>query len=416
MKIIHTADWHLGQKFYFQERYEEQEHFLTWLIQVIKNQEIEALLLCGDVFDVENPSHQAQELYYGFLVKAMQQNEHLQIIIIAGNHDSGRFLTLPQEIFKVFKTPSAQHRIHVVGQQPQAETPRIIPLYNQKGVLKAQVAAIPFLKERELRPQAQGGESFAERQNQVRQSLKNYYDQALKAIATLDPQHHSHWIALGHLYARGGERDQRANRIHFEMADTLWEDDLNPNWDYLALGHLHRPQQIGQNKPIYYSGSPIPMDFNEHNYPQIIKILDLGEQGQIKIKNLEVPLRYPLRWARGPENVLKEQVLKWAKRNQPYLIKLEVEVSGFQPNLEAEWTAFLKEQAPQIQLLKMKQLPSEANNHNPIEDLSNQGQLQDYQPQELFDLLLAYQRKDENVQVRLRQTFTELLSRMSETD
>lgn len=88
MKILHTADWHLGQTFYEYDRREEHLHFLEWLKQQIRQHEIDVLLIAGDVFDSPNPSAESQRMYYRFLREVTSENPSLQIIIIAGNHDS----------------------------------------------------------------------------------------------------------------------------------------------------------------------------------------------------------------------------------------------------------------------------------------------------------------------------------------
>ncbi|MBR5813390.1 MAG: exonuclease subunit SbcD, partial [Bacteroidaceae bacterium] len=88
MKIIHTADWHLGQTFFGYERYSEHRVFLNWLSNVVKERNIDLLLIAGDVFDSPNPSAEAQRMFYSFLTRITGENKELQVIITAGNHDS----------------------------------------------------------------------------------------------------------------------------------------------------------------------------------------------------------------------------------------------------------------------------------------------------------------------------------------
>ena len=100
MKILHTADWHLGQTFYEYDRREEHLHFLEWLKQQIRQHEIDVLLIAGDVFDSPNPSAESQRMYYRFLREVTSENPSLQIIIIAGNHDSAARLEAPNPLLE----------------------------------------------------------------------------------------------------------------------------------------------------------------------------------------------------------------------------------------------------------------------------------------------------------------------------
>ena len=104
MKVIHTADWHLGQTFFGYERYREHQVFLDWLCYVIKERNIDLLLIAGDVFDSPNPSAEAQKMFYSFLTRITCENKDLQVIITAGNHDSAARLEAPNSLLGVFNT------------------------------------------------------------------------------------------------------------------------------------------------------------------------------------------------------------------------------------------------------------------------------------------------------------------------
>lgn len=100
MKILHTADWHLGQTFYEYSRYDEHVRFLDWLRRQIKERKIDVLLVAGDIFDGPNPSAESQRLYYSFLRRVTAECPALQIIIIAGNHDSAARLEAPNPLLE----------------------------------------------------------------------------------------------------------------------------------------------------------------------------------------------------------------------------------------------------------------------------------------------------------------------------
>ena len=130
LKIIHTADWHLGQTFFGYDRDEEHEAFLSWLIDILTLRQTDVLLIAGDVFDVANPSAAAQRRFFRFLREANRRNPQLQIVIIAGNHDSAARLEAPIPLLEELNTS-------IVGAVPRKPIPKIdfdsllIPLYNK---------------------------------------------------------------------------------------------------------------------------------------------------------------------------------------------------------------------------------------------------------------------------------------------
>ena len=131
LKIIHTADWHLGQTFFGYDRDEEHEAFLSWLIDILTLRQTDVLLIAGDVFDVANPSAAAQRRFFRFLREANRHNPQLQIVIIAGNHDSAARLEAPIPLLEELNTS-------IVGVVPRTDLCKIdfdsllIPLY--KGI------------------------------------------------------------------------------------------------------------------------------------------------------------------------------------------------------------------------------------------------------------------------------------------
>ena len=112
-KVLHTSDWHLGKKLYRLSRIEEQKLFLNWLSDLIITENIDALFIAGDIFDTPNPPSNALKIYFQFL-KNVTDNSHCHIYIIAGNHDSGRFLEAPSGLLE-------DHRVTVIGQLIQSD-------------------------------------------------------------------------------------------------------------------------------------------------------------------------------------------------------------------------------------------------------------------------------------------------------
>ena len=144
MRLLHTSDWHLGQNFFGFSRQYEHQQFLDWLLLVLVEQQIDVLLIAGDVFDTANPPSSAQQQFYQFLCAAKLKTPHLQVVIIAGNHDSPTRLEVPMPFLAAFD-------MVVVGQvnrqQQHIDLEKfVISLRNAQGQIEAWCLAIPFLR------------------------------------------------------------------------------------------------------------------------------------------------------------------------------------------------------------------------------------------------------------------------------
>ena len=260
MKIIHTADWHLGQTFYGHERYREHKVFLDWLCNIISEKEIDLLLIAGDVFDSPNPSAEAQRMFYTFLTKVTTANEGLQVIVTAGNHDSAARLEAPMPMFDVFNT-SVSGVVHFVNDEIEYER-MIVPLKNGGCCL-----AVPYLRMHDL-PEA---DSYSE-------GVALLYNELYKRAKE---RGYSPIVAMGHLQASGAEvsvGDDMEYAIIGGM-EGINAKFANEGIAYTALGHLHRAQRVGGRENIRYSGAPLPMSFAERNNKQSVTmvVLDSGE-------------------------------------------------------------------------------------------------------------------------------------------
>ncbi|WP_151088998.1 exonuclease SbcCD subunit D C-terminal domain-containing protein [Hymenobacter baengnokdamensis] len=284
MRVLHTADWHLGQHFLTgHERLTEQKAFLDWLLATVQAQEVEALVLAGDVFDTTTPSHAAQELYYDFLVR-MQGTGCRDIVVVGGNHDSPTLLNASRRLLRAL-------RIHVIGGVPADPAEQIISLAGSNGKTGLVVCAVPFLRDRDLRLSI-AGETPDERQLRIRDSIAGHY----KALSEHDlvrslREQDVPVLATGHLYAAGGEAREGAERdVHIGGLGVIAAEHFPAAFDYVALGHLHRPQVVGGRAHIRYSGSPVPLSFTEADDKQQVLLLEFKGAGPPTITSLAVPV------------------------------------------------------------------------------------------------------------------------------
>lgn len=261
MKILHTADWHLGHRLHDQSQFEEQNLFLNWIENYIITQKIEVLLISGDIFDSGSPSNQSLEMYYSFLVK-LNNTCCKSIIITGGNHDSPGTLNAPKHILNALS-------IKVVGKATEHIQDEVFKLdINSEELI---IAAVPYLRDGDIR-RAVAGESFEDLTDKYKKALINHYESAAEECKKISINN-APVIAMGHLFATGGSVSDSEQNIYVGTLGHIGANDFPTYFDYVALGHLHRPQIIGGNEKIQYSGSPNILSFSEVNYDKKIKVL-----------------------------------------------------------------------------------------------------------------------------------------------
>ncbi len=297
MKILHTADWHIGQKLHERSRLDEHEQFLDWLLETIQARKVELLLVSGDIFDTSLPSAEATNLYYRFLYRLFNETD-TYTVITAGNHDSARHLEAPREFLKM-------GRIHVIGLASEASR-CVLPFPPDNP--RVMVAGVPYLAETDL-PHV-SYETEIERNDRYRERLKSFYAECVSAMPIELPK-----ILMGHLFVQGGKVTDSERNIQIGGATAIHASDFPEGVSYVALGHLHRPQTIkGTDCPIRYSGSPIPLRFNETGYRKSVYLLELSEAGRfIRDEDIEIPIFKELCTVTGDE----ESVL-WEAKTQTW--------------------------------------------------------------------------------------------------
>ena len=330
MRVLHTADWHLGQHFLTgQERTTEQQAFLDWLLLTVQAQAIDALVIAGDIFDTQSPSYTAQELYYTFLVK-MQATGCRDIVVVGGNHDSPTMLNASRQLLR-------QLRIHVVGGVPADPAEQVLHLAGPGGRPGLVVCAVPFLRDRDIRL-AVAGESPDDRQFRIRQSIADHYA-ALAALDTVRRQREQDVpvLATGHLYAAGGEAREGAERdVHIGGLGLVGAEHFPRAFDYVALGHLHRPQVVGDRPHIRYSGSPVPLSFTEADDKQQVLLLEFNGAGAPAITALPVPVARRLQRFHGTLDEVEADLLAYDNAAFPLVAWADVLVRSDETPAEVQ--------------------------------------------------------------------------------
>ena len=272
MKILHTADWHIGQTFFEYDRKAEHLQFLAWLKKQIHDLKVDVLLIAGDVFDSPNPSAESQRMYYRFLREMTAENHDLQIIIIAGNHDSAARLEAPNPLLEDMNITVRG----VVKRNTDGEIDfkhMVIPI-NKGGYC----LAVPYLRQGDY-PHA---ETYA-------QGVKAMYEAIFEQIKDMKQP----IIAMGHLQATGSEisENDRSERTVIGGLECISPDSFAKEITYTALGHLHRGQRVSGRENVRYAGSPLPMSFAEKNNKQGVVLIDIAETTKIERILFDAPVK-----------------------------------------------------------------------------------------------------------------------------
>ena len=276
MKIIHTADWHLGNVFHRHNRVAEHRHFFGWLRDTIVQQQPDALIVSGDIFDGPNPAAEVQRLFYDFLTHLSVEHPGMSIILIAGNHDSGARLEAGEELLRL-------HNIFVRGtvwKDAEGETyfERMILPLAPRGSDTAEVVcyALPFLRPADY----PAGLSV---QDGLRHYLTNLDKRLKKTAFKRLPV-----VVAAHFYAHGAliQAHEHSERLVVGGQDMVEIDTMGKAYAYVALGHIHRPQAVGNCANVRYAGSPLALSFSERDYKRAVNLVEIDPQGHVETTSL----------------------------------------------------------------------------------------------------------------------------------
>ncbi|HCN70353.1 MAG TPA: exonuclease sbcCD subunit D [Pusillimonas sp.] len=311
MKVLHTSDWHIGRTLYGRKRYEEFEAFLNWLAETIQLNEIDALLVAGDVFDTSAPSNRAQELYYRFLCRvAASCCRH--VVVVAGNHDSPSFLNAPKELLKALD-------VHVIGSSTESPGDEVLVLRNDQDAPELIVCAVPYLRDRDIRL-AEAGESVEDKERKLIDGIRTHY----AAVAALAEQKREELganipiVGTGHLFTAGGQTvdGDGVRELYVGSLAHVTAGIFPTSFDYLALGHLHVPQKVNGSETIRYSGSPLPMGFGEAKQQKSVCQVEFHSKAA-SVQLIDIPVFQKLERVKGDWNGISSRILELSTMDSP---------------------------------------------------------------------------------------------------
>lgn len=320
MKILHTSDWHLGQNFYNKSRKNEHERFLQWLLEQVTEHDIDAIIVAGDIFDTSTPPSYAREMYNKFVVDSNKIG--CQLVLLGGNHDSVSVLKETQQLLKYMGAD-------VIPNTNEDHATQVVELKGRNGDVEALVCAIPFIRPRDVLT-SQAGVTGVERQKQLGDAIKQHYqsvyDAAVEKRATFENSEHMPIIATGHLTAMGVQQSDSVRDIYVGNLDGFAADGF-PDADYIALGHIHRPQVVAKREYIRYCGSPIPLSFDELKSQKQVCVVEFVE-GVRTISQLPVPTFQPLAEIKGDLSEIESQLNQYLGLDSEQSVWLSIEVQA----------------------------------------------------------------------------------------
>ncbi|CAM4159364.1 exonuclease subunit SbcD [Gillisia hiemivivida] len=403
MKILHTADWHIGKKLHKHDLYPDFDLFINWLCNCIQENDIELLLISGDVFDLANPSSDARKQYYKALLKL--RNLDCKIILTGGNHDSPAMLDAPGEILRELE-------MHVVGSLRENIEECIIPIKGKSGETEIVVAALPYLRDADLRSAADGN-TYEDRLEAIRMGIQNTFFCAAEICKTKYPNIPA--LAMGHLYAAGVETSESERDIQIGNQAAFQASQFGDFFNYIALGHIHKPQKVNGLVPTYYSGSPIPLSFSERKDEKRVLILDSGKSWIPE--SIPVPIFRKLLKISGDLNELQtklSQLINNSSLNN--LIELEMIEEQYDATKLYELDKLIQNfNSPGFEIVK-----SRVNFKNKLSGASElyagRPQLEDLKPREVFLELLAKKPYETDISKEILGAFDELMEDLQQQE
>ncbi|WP_448682652.1 exonuclease subunit SbcD [Pseudomonas nicosulfuronedens] len=328
MRILHTSDWHLGQHFMGKSREAEHQAFCAWLVEQVREQAVDAVIIAGDVFDTGAPPSYAREQYNRFIVEL--RGTGARLVVLGGNHDSVAMLEESRDLLACLDTQV----IAAVGLDLDRQ---LLVLPQRDGQPGAILCAIPFIRPRDVLT-SQAGQSAQDKQLALQQAIQAHYRELFERAEAQRAKlaRHLPIIATGHLTTVGASASESVREIYVGTLEAF-PTSAFPAADYIALGHIHRPQKVGGLEHIRYSGSPIALSFDEATQGKEVLLVDLDDSGLRSVTALPVPRFQPLKSVSGSLAELPAELARVAREGsveQPVWLEVMVHTDDYLSDIQ----------------------------------------------------------------------------------
>jgi len=415
MRILHTSDWHLGQYFVGQSRAAEHQAFFHWLKQQIIRLDVDVLLVAGDIFDTATPPSYARELYHQLIVDL--QPTGVQLVLLGGNHDSVAVLQESAGLLQCLNTT-------VIPGYQTIPAAHLLPLRQKNRQVGAVLAAVPFLRPRDLSQRADGksqpGQSAADKSAQLQQQISAVYQELYQQAQQLAIELQSSsglaaplpLLATGHLTTVGASSSESVREIYIGTLEALPASCLPP-FAYIALGHIHQAQQVGGSEFIRYSGSPIALSFDEARQQKQLLLVEFSAGSQVPVVSaVDIPCFQPLLSLRTDvASLVDELAPALAQLAAGQQLWLELVLSG-ETALLSDLQVQLQQQLADlpVQLLKLRR---ERQRSSSLTSDAFEPSLLELTPQQVIESRLAQAELTDELQQRLLQLHQQALSQLT---
>lgn len=395
MRIIHTSDWHLGQFFYTRSRAAEHQAFFNWLIEQVEAHQVDAVIVAGDIFDTGSPPSYARELYNRFVVDLHRTG--CQLIVLGGNHDSVATLNESRELLACLNT-------RVIAAASGDPEEQVLTLMTRQGEPGAVLCAIPFLRPRDIM-RSQAGQSGEQKQISLLNAITQHYQRSYQHARALSQRAEKPLpvIATGHLTTVGVSKSEAVRDIYIGTLDAFPAQAF-PAADYIALGHIHRAQRIANSEHIRYSGSPLPLSFDELGSQKSVFLVSFADGKLAGVEPLPVPGFQPMQTIKGTLAEIEQQLKVFADTAPPRPVWLDIEITTqeYLHNMQQHIQA-LTEGLP-VEVLLMRR--SREQRERALARLQNET-LSELKVEEVFERRLEQEEEtDEARCTRVRQLFS----------
>ncbi len=396
MRILHTSDWHLGQNFYSKSRVAEHAAFLDWLLETAEAQQVDAIIVAGDIFDTGAPPSYARELYYRFVVQLQQTGCHL--VVLAGNHDSVATLNESREILAFLHTTV----VAAAGCAP-------FILKHRDGTPGAVFCPVPFLRPRDI-VTSQAGLSGSEKQQHLLAAITDYYQQQYQQACALRGDAPLPIIASGHLTTVGASKSDAVRDIYIGTLDAFPAQNFPPV-DYIALGHIHRPQIIGGQDHIRYCGSPISLSFDETGKAKSVNLVTFADGRLADVTPLTVPVTQQLAAIKGDLAAIGQQLEQWrgSPASPPVWLDIEITTDDWLTDMQRRIQAMTEDLPVEVLLVRRSREQRQRMMAGELRET-----LSELRVEEVFERRLALEEPDEAQGQRVRTLFSATVEELTQ--
>lgn len=271
MKLIHLSDLHLGKRVNEFSMIDDQRYILKQILHIIDEEKVDGVMIAGDVYDKSVPPVEAVELFDDFLCRLSKRA--LQVFIISGNHDSAERLAFASDLIKqsgIYISPVYD------GQASK------VTLEDEYG--SVQIHLLPFVKPIHVR------------NVYPKEEISSYTDALRVAISHMDVDTRERNVLMTHQFVTGAERSE-SEELSVGGTDNV-DVSVFDAFDYVALGHIHRPQHISRDT-IRYCGTPLKYSFSEANHHKSVTVIHLRQKGSVTLHTVELVPKHDMRELRG---------------------------------------------------------------------------------------------------------------------